>query len=50
MRTHFRLDARVMSFLDAAGHLSNIEQPEAFSAALIRFLNRCLLPATSCRL
>jgi 3-oxoadipate enol-lactonase len=40
-RLHGRIPEAELAVIERAGHLSNLEQPEAFSAVLIRFLNRC---------
>ena len=49
-RMHARIPGAELAVIEKAGHLSNLEQPAGFNAALLAFLNRCLLPATSCRL
>ena len=49
-RMHARIPGAELAVIQGAGHLSNLEQPAGFNAALFAFLNRCLLPAMSCRL
>ena len=36
---HALIAGSELVILENAGHLSNIEQPEAFNAAVLRFLN-----------
>lgn len=37
---HTRIAGATLETIPSAGHMSNLEQPEAFNAALIRFLDR----------
>jgi len=39
---HARISGADLAVIERAGHLSNLERPEAFNAALTRFLTRCL--------
>ncbi len=39
-RMHGQIPGAALAVIEKAGHLSNLEQPELFTAVLIRFLNR----------
>ncbi len=40
-RLHARIPGAELAVIEGAGHLSNLEQPEAFNAALTGYLKRC---------
>jgi 3-oxoadipate enol-lactonase len=49
-RMRARIPGAELAVIEKAGHLSNLEQPEAFSAVLAPYLRHCLLPTVPCRL